>query len=46
MSIKEKIENAEETTWLAEGLSDWHLRWIMWSAKTKAKLERILKGKW
>lgn len=38
MSIKEKIDNAQPTTWLTDGIPKWKVRLIVWWAKTKARI--------
>ena len=40
MSIKEKIANAESTTWLSEGVPKWRVYLIVKFAKLKARLKR------
>ena len=45
MSLKEKIENAEETTWLTDGMPEWRVCLIVWYAKLKVKLIRIVKNR-
>ena len=37
MSIQEKIDSAQPTTWLTDGISKWKVRLIIWWAQFKAR---------
>lgn len=43
MSMKNKIQNAKETDWIAEGIPGWKVKLIVILGRIKAKLFRVLK---
>lgn len=42
MSLEEKIKNAKETCWIADGIPKWQVSLIVFFAKLKVKLRRLL----
>ena len=38
MSLKEKLENAQPSSWLTEGIPKWKVKLIIWWAKMKARI--------
>lgn len=38
MSIQEKIDSAQPSSWLTEGLPKWRVKLIVWWAKFKARI--------
>ena len=43
MSIKDKILNAKHTTWVSDGIPKWYVSWIVWFAKLKVKIKKMIK---
>lgn len=42
MSMRDKINEAQPTSWLTDGIPKWKVKLIIWWAKVRARIVRFL----